>query len=238
MTVVIAEPVLFHFNNLFLANGKKIGFGLSLTAIQLQTVSYVLGDDTPSHDQYIKPVDGDAAWMCGNQIVQRDDFPSFSTLGIVLVFLLGGFLLVLVLFLDQLIAFWYTKVHPSKAWKLKIWRANRTLQVQSQAFEENVFETWDSKERSRHRAWSAVVNPFCTVLPEEDSKPQKEAETSHWWQLGGRRDVIDASFSHGTPTIPAEASSPGEKSSFRAFEIELGSLSNHLRPMYQRKDTE
>jgi hypothetical protein len=43
--------------------------------------------------------------MCGNQVVQRDDFASFSTLGIVLVFLLGGFLLVLDVFLDQLIAF-------------------------------------------------------------------------------------------------------------------------------------
>jgi hypothetical protein len=111
--------------------------------------------------------------------------------------------------------------------------------VQSQAFEANGLGTWDRTRGNVPVTEHDVqfVNPFCTALPEEDSKPQKEAETSHWWQLGGRRDDIDTGFSNGTPTIPAEASSPGEKSSFRPFEIELGSLSNHSPPTYQRMGT-
>lgn len=65
-------------------------FRLALTANQLQSVKYVMGDGRPSHNKWMKPVEGDSEWMCNNQIVQRDDFTSFGILGIVLIFLLGG----------------------------------------------------------------------------------------------------------------------------------------------------
>lgn len=194
----------------------------------------------------MKQVDGDAAWMCDAQIVQRDDFASFSTLGIVLVFLLGAFLLFLDACLDQLIDAWYTRVHPARSWKLQAWRASRNIQVQSQAFEAQGLGTWDrTKIVPVTENDVEFVNPFCTALPDEHSKLQKETGRIHWWQLGGHEEVntsYDPGLSHGIPTMPGETSSPAEKSSFRPFEMELGHMSKsnsyHSRPTYQRIDTD
>lgn len=78
-------------------------FRLAITALQLQIVNYVTGDGTLSHNKYLERVDSDSEWMCHNQIVQRDDFTSFSILGISLILLLGGLFLVLDICLEQLI---------------------------------------------------------------------------------------------------------------------------------------
>ncbi len=42
-------------------------------------------------------------WMCENQIIQRDDFTSFSTLAIVLILGVGGIFILLSLFLEKIV---------------------------------------------------------------------------------------------------------------------------------------
>jgi hypothetical protein len=165
-------------------------FGLSLTAIQLQIVNYVTGDGTPSHDKYLEQVDSDSEWMCHNQIVQRDDFTSFSILGIILILVLGGLFLVLDVCLERLIVLWYQKFQPSKAWKLRAWRGNRPLQIQSQAFEARGLGTWDRTQGdipvTKHP--ESFANPFFVSSP-GGRKMRSKTDIRRWWQRKVRAQV-------------------------------------------------
>jgi hypothetical protein len=171
-------------------------FGLILTALQLQTVSYVLGDGIPRHNQYMKQVQGDSEWMCHNQIVQRDDFTSFSILGIVLIFLFGGLFIIFNIYLERLIVFWYHEVQPSKAWKLRAWRGNRPLVIQSQALEaKGLGGSWvrtaGEVPITKHR--ETFVSPFSITTPEDDLQTKPKTSKRHWWQW--RRHTIQVSGS-------------------------------------------
>ena len=165
-------------------------FGLALTALQLQIVNYVTGDGTPSHNQYLEQVNSNSEWMCHNQIVQRDDFTSFSILGIILILVLGGLFLVLDICLERLVVLWYQKVQPSKAWKLRAWRGNRPLQIQSQAFEARGLSTWDRTQGdvpvTKHS--ESFANPFFVSSP-EGRQMRSKTDARRWWQRKSRAQV-------------------------------------------------
>jgi hypothetical protein len=179
-------------------------FGLAITAIQLQTLNYVLGDGRPSHNKHMKEVEGDGKWMCHNQIVQRDDFTSFSILGIVLIFLLGTLFIILDTYLERLIIFWYHKVQQSKAWKLRAWRGNRPLLIQSQALEaKGLGGTWEGTTAevpiTKHPV--TFVSPFSVTIPEDVLQTKSKTNKCQWWQW--RRQRIEVSGT--TPTVDHEA---------------------------------
>ena len=131
----------------------------------------------------MKPVEGDGDWMCHNQIVQRDDFTSFSILGMTLIFFFGGLFITLDVCLELVITFWYHRVQPRKVWKLRAWRGNRPLQIQIQAFEAKGLGTWEQKTGdvpvTKHQ--ETFVNPFSVTLP-EDIRMTSKSTRAHWWQ--------------------------------------------------------
>lgn len=160
-------------------------FGLAITAIQLQTVNYVLGDGRPSHNKYMKKVEGDGEWMCHNQMVQRDDFTSFSYLGIVLILLLGSLFIIIDVYIETLITFWYHDIQPNKAWKLRAWRGHRPLMIQSQVLEaKGLGGTWERRasEIPVTKPQETFVCPFSVTTKEDILRRESKTNTIRWWQ--------------------------------------------------------
>jgi hypothetical protein len=73
-------------------------------------------------------------WMCENQIIRRDDFTSFSTLAIAFIFGLGGAVIVLSLFLENIVG-WIRIKFNGDLWRQEKWWMDGTLQLQRAAFE-------------------------------------------------------------------------------------------------------
>jgi hypothetical protein len=73
-------------------------------------------------------------WMCGNQIIRREDFTSFSTLVIALIFSLGGAVIALSWFLENIVGWVRTKFNGD-LWRQEKWWMDGTLQLQRAAFE-------------------------------------------------------------------------------------------------------
>ena len=63
--------------------------------IQIQTVEFVAGPSNPAYYQYIEAAPEDQQWMCTNQIVQRQDYASFSVLGLSIIVGVGGLIILL-----------------------------------------------------------------------------------------------------------------------------------------------
>jgi hypothetical protein len=73
-------------------------------------------------------------WMCESQITQREDFISFSTLAIALIFGVGGTVILFSLFLENL-AGWARIRFNGDLWRQEKWWMDGTLQLQRAAFE-------------------------------------------------------------------------------------------------------
>jgi hypothetical protein len=206
----------------------------------------------------MKQVEGDSEWMCHNQIVQRDDFTSFSILGIVLIFFLGGLFIALDICLERLIIFWYHKAQPRKAWKLRAWRGNRPLQIQSQAFEAKGLGTWDRTTGdvpvTKHQ--ETFVSPCSVTLP-EGIQTSLTPNGGHWWQQKSHKkrsnnlgvddqeadqqqngDNKEPQTATTTPGIPRNLLPPIDKSILRPLEMEFSKMSSHPRPGYDRLYTD
>lgn len=215
----------------------------------------MLGDGRASDNQYVKQAEGDSEWMCHNQMVQRNDFTSFSTFGLVLIFLFGGLFMILDICLERLINFWYDTVQPKKAWKLRAWQGNRYLQVQSQALEAQGLGTWDRTTGDipviEHQ--EVFVNPFSIAL-REDVPIFSEPKNGHWWQRrgpwgqrsddqstndqeAGQRQNNDGGELRTATSIlrnPRELLPPLQKSISQSFEMEISQMSDSPRPGYNR----
>ncbi len=78
-------------------------FVMLLVNLQLYVVDYATGLNNPTYNHYITRASAQQQWMCHNQIVQRDDYTSFSVLGLAIIILSGG----LVMFVNVTVSrFW------------------------------------------------------------------------------------------------------------------------------------
>ena len=68
-------------------------FAMIFIEMQLNVIEYVTGMNDPSYDHWLKPPTPNDEWMCANQIVQRNDYMSFSVLGIAIILCSGGLLM-------------------------------------------------------------------------------------------------------------------------------------------------
>ena len=196
----------------------------------------------------MKQVEGDSEWMCHNQIVQRNDFTSFSTLGIVFILLLGGSLLITDLCLEPLIASWYRKIQPGKVWKLQAWRGNRFLQVQSQAFEAKGLGVWErtTSEIPVTKDHESFTSPFSLALP-EDIKQKSNTKKGRWWQRKLKIPLSHAQTngqqqgnndkkaqSVEVPSAPQELLPPIPTSNLQPFVLDVGELPIHQQLGHNR----
>ena len=60
-------------------------FGTSLNALQAFTVQYVTGYGRDDFNKFLTRPSASEKWMCDHQIVKRDDYNSFSVLGVAIV---------------------------------------------------------------------------------------------------------------------------------------------------------
>lgn len=68
-------------------------YGTAMVTLQLNFLRYVTGDGDPSHNKYqIPPSKPGVERTCTNQIVQRDDFASFSMPGFCCILIIEGLL--------------------------------------------------------------------------------------------------------------------------------------------------
>jgi hypothetical protein len=77
-------------------------------------------------------------WMCQNQLVQRDDYASFSVLGVALILVIGGLIIVVQLMLNPVTNFYHRRLHggsDTEKRRMPAFNAAHVLQIQRLAFE-------------------------------------------------------------------------------------------------------
>lgn len=116
-------------------------FGISMTLIQRQIVEYITGPFDPQYNKYITPPSKTDRWMCTNQIVQRDDYASFSVLGIAIILSFGGLIILANLMLDNIVTLFQTSSGTTRNTPLE-WKFTSTLQLQRMAYEGRGLGTW------------------------------------------------------------------------------------------------
>lgn len=118
-------------------------FATGLARLQLAVVQYATGPPNVVEGAYIsKPTDPISKAMCDNQSVRTtNNAMNFSTLGIVIILVVGGLLISTSLVLDILVGF------VQRKWKMRDyqrvqWALDEKLQLQRLAYEEAGMGTW------------------------------------------------------------------------------------------------
>ncbi|KAE9371335.1 hypothetical protein N431DRAFT_483888 [Stipitochalara longipes BDJ] len=110
-------------------------FQIGLNNVQRMVVSFATGPPSQFAQYTLNQAKSPAMqWMCENQIIQREDFTSFSTLALALIFGLGGTVIALSLFLEVLVG-WARIRFNGDLWRQEKWWMDGTLQLQRAAFE-------------------------------------------------------------------------------------------------------
>jgi hypothetical protein len=77
-------------------------FGTMMNLIQIQSLSFLTGPNDPSNEKNVMDIPEKDRWMCGSQIIRRDDYASFNVLGMVIILAVGGFFFLFSLFLTTI----------------------------------------------------------------------------------------------------------------------------------------
>lgn len=137
-------------------------FAIFLTSIQLGVVEYVTGLDNPSYNHWLTPPSREEEWMCTNQIVQRNDYASFSVLGLAFILCSGGLAMLVNVSLSTVWPrLWYRSAldqYRKEQWKstelLELQRITHNPAEQSRVKSDQAFESWCSVSSTRDKALS------------------------------------------------------------------------------------
>lgn len=151
----------------------KNWFTISLANTQRLLTDYITGPP-PQFEQYAiqnQAANNSAlAWLCGHQIIRRDDFTNFSTLAIGLVFGLGGVIIGTSLCLETITG-WVRARRKKGLWRQRIWWSEGALQLQRGAYEALGVKDWELGEwnrvpiTSKGQVWSVLQNLDDKMLP-------------------------------------------------------------------------
>lgn len=119
-------------------------FAIIFNNMQLEIAQYVMGYGNPDYVKYIQPPSSDETWMCTNQIVQRNDYASFSILGLVIIFTFGALFIIIDMSLTTLIKRLRPDTRRSQDRKLE-WTLYELLQLQRMAYEGYGIGTWSGQ---------------------------------------------------------------------------------------------
>ena len=78
-------------------------FGVMMTASQMFISRYPSGNGFPTAGQNLMPLYANSSWMCGSQVIQRDDFTSFDMVAVIVILAVGGVFIFLDLTLQPLV---------------------------------------------------------------------------------------------------------------------------------------
>ena len=116
--------------------------------MQLEVLSFAAGLLNPIDNQYLVPASPEDEWMCTSQIMERDDYTSFSILGLVLIFVLGVLLMIINCSLDSVVRH-IRSLRGSAIGNIRnmTWRVNDTLHLQSIAYDTGDVAMWKHHQR-------------------------------------------------------------------------------------------
>lgn len=112
-------------------------FAVGLHMLQLETAQFV----TPLDNIQKLPLSDDEKWMCRNQLVFHSGHISFNILGLMLIFIVGGILILGNLGSD-FITLIYDRYFPSKGVSRSEWKYYGLLQLQRYAYEGHCSGNW------------------------------------------------------------------------------------------------
>jgi hypothetical protein len=121
-------------------------FGTVLVAMQFHSLQYVIGRSQQIFNQYLAPVEDENQWMCYNQVIVRDDYTSFSILGMFIVLSVGSVFIISSFVLPALV----TKIQNSTSngrFRNMEWKANHFYELQRRAYENMGDGDWESEDK-------------------------------------------------------------------------------------------
>lgn len=118
-------------------------FATGLARLQQSVVQYATGSPNVIEGAYIsKPTEAFSQMMCDNQQVRStNNAMNFSTLGVVIILIVGGLLITTSLILDTLVGFIQRKRNMRDYQRVQ-WALDEKLQLQRLAYEEAGMGTW------------------------------------------------------------------------------------------------
>jgi hypothetical protein len=109
-------------------------FGTALVCLQFQSLQYVIGQSQDKFNQYLVSVSNEDQWMCDNQVIVRNDYTSFSILGMSITLSVGGFIIILSFILPALVRRIQMSTLSGR-FRNEEWRADHFYQLQQTAYE-------------------------------------------------------------------------------------------------------
>jgi hypothetical protein len=96
-------------------------FGTLMTVLQIRNYRFAGGYD-PQFEPKVTPPRANDTWMCGNQMVRRNDYQSFSVLGLGIIVGLGGFIILVNMTLSEVVGMiqkrYHKHGHGRREWNL------------------------------------------------------------------------------------------------------------------------
>jgi hypothetical protein len=139
-------------------------FEIGLANMQRYMVNYVSGPPAqyiPYLDSNQSKTDPGLKWLCGSQMIQRNDYTNFSTLAISSIFGLGLLTIGTSFGVENLVGYYRLKWRNGY-WRQTAWWSEGTLQLQRQAFQGMGIGDWNLKEwdmvplTSKGNVWSSL----------------------------------------------------------------------------------
>jgi hypothetical protein len=116
-------------------------FSIILGNIQRTMIEYVAGPEESAMAEYVNYLPTNETWMCKNQVVRREDYSSFSILGIAIIILIGALFIVANLTTDRIIDR-IRRNSPDHAFKTKQWMLFSFFHMQRMIFEGRGIGNW------------------------------------------------------------------------------------------------
>lgn len=160
-------------------------FGVGLHALQLWTQQYVTGILRPELDRYVVPATDDfGKEMCHNQITRRDNYRSFSVLGLSIIMVFTLLFTVLNLTISPIVN--YIRGHtPEGRYGNAEWRSTDFLQLQRMAYEHKNIGHWTGHNDlvPRTNPGEVFTSPDDTERRENvaDIRPRRESGMHRLW---------------------------------------------------------
>ena len=106
-------------------------FKILIASNQLHALTFAGGPPSGPYEAHWAPATEEYQWMCGNQIIVRKDYASFSLLGVILIIAIGGVIILINLSLESIV----TCVTRAESDFMREWRLMSIFQLQKLAFD-------------------------------------------------------------------------------------------------------
>lgn len=144
---LLASSYAWQWSSLILPDDQWINelsnwFSTSLISLQLFSASYVQSD-TPQWNSFSKiPPSAEEKWMCSNQIVNRDEYTSFSVLGLSIIIGVGCIIILVSFFLQRLVKLFEPNT-PENRVRAQTWTELGLFQLQRKVLGKP--DAWDGE---------------------------------------------------------------------------------------------